>query len=245
MSVGWNDLSDDDNIEENPQIDSFFPGSFQGILEPPQNRQFSNLPFGNVPYSFSESTPIPKFMGNFSDAYTFAGEIEEDLSQLYSSTYYSVQFHPNRSAVFKTKPNVTVNVNDYVLTEADRGIDIGKIISIVRHPNQRDIKNVKYILRVASPHEISQLPEKAQKEEHALELCRSKAAELGLPMEITGAELQFDGKKLSFYYTASAYVDFRNLVKCLFRLFGTRIWMVWYDGHEPVHDVHNHIEQSP
>jgi cell fate regulator YaaT (PSP1 superfamily) len=47
-------------------------------------------------------------------------------------------------------------------------------------------------------------------------------------MNITRAEFQFDGKKLTFYYTADAYVDFRDLVRALFKVFGTRIWMVWY-----------------
>ena len=56
-------------------------------------------------------------------------------------------------------------------------------------------------------------------------------------MLITGAEFQFDGKKLTFYYTASIYVDFRNLVRTLFKTFGMRIWMVWHDGHAPVKDV--------
>jgi cell fate regulator YaaT (PSP1 superfamily) len=52
-------------------------------------------------------------------------------------------------------------------------------------------------------------------------------------MDITRAEFQFDGKKLTFYYMAAAYVDFRDLVRALFRVFGTRIWMVWYKRGDP------------
>ena len=71
-----------------------------------------------------------------------------------------------------------------------------------------------------------------------------KVKELGLPMLITDAEYQMDGKKLTFYYTASKYVDFRNLVRVLFKTFSTRIWMVWHDGNAPVKDVFTRGEVS-
>ncbi|KAK0553132.1 hypothetical protein OC846_002620 [Tilletia horrida] len=66
---------------------------------------------------------------------------------------------------------------------------------------------------------------KAQDEERALQLCRTKVSQRGLPMTVVAAEMQWDRRKLTFYYTASARVDFRDLVKELFRLYKTRIWM--------------------
>jgi cell fate regulator YaaT (PSP1 superfamily) len=101
------------------------------------------------------------------------------------------------------------------------------------------MRDLKAILRKATPEEIAAIPAKEVREGRALTLCQTKVRDLGLAMEITGAEFQFDGKKLTFYYTASKYVDFRNLVKGLFRVFGTRIWMVWYDGGAPVKDVYS------
>ena len=74
-------------------------------------------------------------------------------------------------------------------------------------------------------------------EVNALKICQMKVKELNLPMEITGAEYQYDGKKLTFYYSATQYIDFRNLVRILFKIFSTRIWMVWHDGNAPVKDV--------
>jgi cell fate regulator YaaT (PSP1 superfamily) len=128
---------------------------------------------------------------------------------------------------------------DFVITDADRGLDIGRVIGAAGKPQFRELKNVKVILRKASEDEIRAIPAKEEREGAALVLCQAKVQELGLPMQITGAEFQFDGKKLTFYYSASKYVDFRNLVKGLFRIFGTRIWMVWYDGSAPVRDVYS------
>ncbi|KAL9939027.1 hypothetical protein V8E36_001840 [Tilletia maclaganii] len=77
----------------------------------------------------------------------------------------------------------------------------------------------------ASANDTSLLLTKAQDEDRALQLCRTKVSQRGLPMVVVAAEMQWDRRKLTFYYTASARVDFRDLVKELFRLYKTRIWM--------------------
>jgi cell fate regulator YaaT (PSP1 superfamily) len=46
-----------------------------------------------------------------------------------------------------------------------------------------------------------------------------------LPMEVCDAEWQWDRRKLTFYYTADTRVDFRELVRELFRVYKTRVWM--------------------
>lgn len=154
----------------------------------------------------------------------FQGEIEQD-GKTATSNYYQVQFTPIRSAVFNAPPKLSLNIGDYVLTEADRGYDVGRVTANIKKPSQRDMKNLKMIVRLASQHEIAQLPIKAERESKALALCQAKVAEMRIPMEVTAAEFQFDGKKLTFYYTATSYVDFRMLVRTLFRIFSTRIWM--------------------
>jgi cell fate regulator YaaT (PSP1 superfamily) len=126
---------------------------------------------------------------------------------------------------------------DFVITDGDRGIDIGQVISPAERPSMKELKNIKSVIRKATQQEVATVAEKEIRQREALQLCQTKARELSLPMEITGAEFQFDGKKLTFYYSATKYVDFRDLVRALFRFFGTRIWMVWHDGNAPVKDV--------
>ena len=85
--------------------------------------------------------------------------------------------------------------------------------------------NPKRLFAKAGPADTSLLQSKTQDEERALTLCTTKVNQRGLPMTVVAAELQWDRRKLTFYYTATQRVDFRDLVKELFRLYKTRIWM--------------------
>lgn len=154
--------------------------------------------------------------------------------------YYFVQFHPNRTLLVKNTPKIALDQEDYVITEADRGFDIGRVVKNETHPLEKDVIAARNIIRKATPYEISMIPNKEEREKNARNVCQEKADELGLPMKITATELQFDGKKLTVYFSANQYIDFRNLVHTLFREFGTRIWMVWFDGTSPVRDVFTH-----
>jgi hypothetical protein len=156
-------------------------------------------------------------------------------SQLSRRFFYSVHFHAIRSQVFVSTSEFADG--DWVIVDADRGFDIGQVIAHVRPPPARDQRALKAIVRRATDREVSAIPEKQDREVAALTLCQTKARELGLPMEVTGAEIQFDGMKVTFYYAATRYVDFRDLVRSLFKQFGTRIWMVWCDKEGPVKDV--------
>ncbi|KAH8915359.1 PSP1-domain-containing protein [Atractiella rhizophila] len=78
----------------------------------------------------------------------------------------------------------------------------------------------------AKAEDMTLLISKAQDEAKALAVCRQKVAQKNLPMEVTDAEWQFDRRKLTFFFVADRRIDFRELVRELFRTFKTRIWMV-------------------
>ncbi|KAJ2713664.1 hypothetical protein H4R19_002131 [Coemansia spiralis] len=85
---------------------------------------------------------------------------------------------------------------------------------------------VKRIFRVANQQEVADMQSnKIRDEQNALDLCQSKVQQRKLAMHVTDAEFQFDRRKLTFYFTASRRVDFRELVRDLFKHFKTRIWM--------------------
>ncbi|KAJ2756459.1 hypothetical protein IWQ56_006336 [Coemansia nantahalensis] len=90
---------------------------------------------------------------------------------------------------------------------------------------------VKRIFRVADQQEVADmLGNKIRDEQNALHLCQAKVQQRKLAMRVTDAEFQFDRRKLTFYFTASRRVDFRELVRDLFKHFKTRIWMCQLDG---------------
>lgn len=51
-----------------------------------------------------------------------------------------------------------------------------------------------------------------------------------LQMQLVDVEYQFDRKKLIFYYSTTKRIDFRELVRELFRIYKTRIWMCAVTG---------------
>ncbi len=61
------------------------------------------------------------------------------------------------------------------------------------------------------------LMSKMQDEAKALQLCQSKVRAKKLPMEVVDAEYQWDRRKLTFYFIAEKRIDFRELVRELFR----------------------------
>ncbi|KAG1741838.1 PSP1 C-terminal conserved region-domain-containing protein [Suillus paluster] len=90
--------------------------------------------------------------------------------------------------------------------------------------------NPKMIYGKAQGHDTQHLVTKMQDELKALQLCQSKVRQKKLPMEVIDAEYQWDRRKLTFYFIAEKRIDFRELVRELFRLYKTRIWMASLQG---------------
>lgn len=83
----------------------------------------------------------------------------------------------------------------------------------------------KAIKRLANTHEIHMLSEKEGNEAKAKRACQQKVAHLQLDMEILDAEWQWDFQKLIFYYYADHYINFKDLITELYRIYKTRIWL--------------------
>ncbi|KAI5122695.1 hypothetical protein M0805_009748 [Coniferiporia weirii] len=95
--------------------------------------------------------------------------------------------------------------------------------------HKREI-NPKKIYGKANPQDTQLLITKHQDEAKALALCQTKVRQKKLPMEVIDAEYQWDRRKLTFYFIAEKRIDFRELVRELFRLYKTRIWMASLQG---------------
>jgi hypothetical protein len=141
--------------------------------------------------------------------------------------YYEIEFKRGRAAVFRCG-NDNVDMGAYVIVEADRGKDLGRTKRIL---NQEALDRFgerlpkRALLRYAHPVEIQQLKQKADEESKAVNVCLRKTKQRRLPMMVRDAEYQFDRNKLVFYFTADHRIDFRELVRDLFAVYKTRIWM--------------------
>jgi cell fate regulator YaaT (PSP1 superfamily) len=150
-------------------------------------------------------------------------------------------------------------VGQHVIVEADRGEDLGVVVSRVSvqvfnaqvrvlppkpalaqqssspessNTNSVFASDLKTIIRIASAAEISLLADKGADEAALLKLCRQKVKQRQFPMVVLEAEYQYDRNKLTFFFHASGRIDFRELVRDLFALYKTRIWMQQVSGAE-------------
>lgn len=116
--------------------------------------------------------------------------------------------------------------NDPVIVETARGEELGWVeISLQTVPDQEIKGTLKSVVRRATPVDLLQMEEYRRRDEQALEKCREKVAELGLPMRVVRAEYSFNGRRLLFAFLSEQRVDFRELVRVLARSFKTRIEM--------------------
>ncbi|KAI8092906.1 PSP1 C-terminal conserved region-domain-containing protein [Halteromyces radiatus] len=164
-----------------------------------------------------------------------------------------VEFKAGRAEIYYS--SCPVNQDDWVIVEADRGRDLGKVVAkdlpldqssqstsvlISDHPPSPSASSSstsssssscsslplpKQICRLATPSEITLLVTKRHDEQKALLICQTKSKQKNLLMDIVDAEYQWDRRKLTFYFIAERRVDFRELVRDLFKIYKTRIWM--------------------
>ena len=153
---------------------------------------------------------------------------------------YVVEFKSGRRDIFYLDDKtMSVADSEFVIVEGDRGLDLGKVVSA----NISNLENLesalpgsttellshkkepKAIYRRAQNNELAQLAAKLSDEAKAIITVSAKVKERGLPMEIVDAEYQWDRKKMTFYFNSQERIDFRDLVKDLFKVYKARIWM--------------------
>jgi len=125
---------------------------------------------------------------------------------------------------FSTNGLNDLKAGDEVIVETSRGRELGRVIIGPHEVDEAQIVGeLKPVERRATPLDRLQARRFQRREARALEKCRRKVAEHGLPMKVVGAEYNYDGTRLVFSFTADKRVDFRELVRDLAKAFHARI----------------------
>lgn len=144
-----------------------------------------------------------------------------------------IRFKNSRKEFYRNTENLTLFIGDVVATEASPGHDIG-IVSLTGElvKVQMKKKKVDYnsseiakIYRKANSKDIEIWNTSKEKEEAIQKKAREMAIAHKLEMKISDVELQGDGTKIIFYYTANERIDFRDLIKEYAKQFSSRIEM--------------------
>lgn len=133
---------------------------------------------------------------------------------------YGVVFKDN-GKIYYFKSALELKINDYVIVETERGIQLAKISTI---PEDVVLETeIKEIVRIACGEDYEEHLKNLKEAEKALKKAIQFANDLDLKMRLTSAEFTFDRKQLLFQFTADDRIDFRDLAKKLASIYHTRI----------------------
>ena len=143
------------------------------------------------------------------------GEVHEVLE---------VAFKAHRREYYANPKEIPVRTGDWIIVQADRGEDLGRV-----HHTHEWVKrdhlpgNLRSVLRPGRPEDVERLEQNRAKEERAFRTCKERVEHREVEMKVVDCEYQFDGNRITFFFTAEKRIDFRDLVKDLASIFRTRI----------------------
>lgn len=166
-------------------------------------------------------------------------DLADGAGDVDGTTYAFVEFKRGRIRKYASIPDIPCG--KYVMVDGDRGQDCGLLVQTIRKiPGQEDEivcmegTNIDdklkledgRVIRLAKEEEVQRLHTViASAEALALRTCRDRCKELNIEIGLVDVEYQYDMKKISFFFDCDHSVDFRSLVRELYRSFGARIWM--------------------
>jgi len=126
----------------------------------------------------------------------------------------------SRKDFYKNNTYHIFEKDQWIVLEGTGGIDIGQVsltgelvkLQLKKYRVQEDAV-VKRVLRAATAEDLELFHTQKEREKAILIRSRAIAKEFKLEMKVCEVELQADGKKATFFYTADSRVDFRELIK--------------------------------
>ncbi len=126
----------------------------------------------------------------------------------------------SRKEFFRNNTQHFLQKGDWIAVEGVGGFDVGQVSlqgELVKLQMKKygitDTPAIKRVLRPAGESELALYEEQKAREQEIMVRSRAMARSLKLDMKIAEVELQADGKKGTFFYTAEQRVDFRELIK--------------------------------
>lgn len=140
------------------------------------------------------------------------------------SDLVELKFKGQRRIIFTNPQQIPFKVGDYAIVQADKGIDLGRINHISSLLAKKTGKGkLKKIIRKSHQADLEKHEQNQQQEKKAVQICKEKLKKHKLDMKLVDCEYQFDGKKITFYFTSDNRVDFRKLVKDVAAIYKTRV----------------------
>ena len=119
---------------------------------------------------------------------------------------------------------IELEANDYVVVKTTRGLEMGRVVISPKQVLASELKeHLKPVVRKAEPEDKELFQELEEKEAEALAECGKLISKLELPMKLLASEYNLEGSRLTFFFSATERVDFRELVHELNNRFKVRV----------------------
>ena len=151
---------------------------------------------------------------------TAAAEIEdgEDVEIV------GVRYKPVGKIYFFDPCETKYEVNDKVIVEPSRGIELGYVVIKNRMvSSSKIVPPLKPVLRRATEDDVVKVQNNKVLAKQAMAIAEERVKAHGLKLKLIEAEYTFDNSKLMYFFTAENRIDFRELVKDLASIFKVRI----------------------
>lgn len=139
----------------------------------------------------------------------------------------------SRKDFYKLTNPMDLQKGQYITVEGQGGFDVGTVnlfgelvrLQMKKKRVREDDKDIKKILRISTESEIESLNQAKLREKETLINGRVIIRRLNLDMKLSEVEIQADGKKATYFYTAEDRVDFRELIRTFSSEFKMKVEM--------------------
>lgn len=126
----------------------------------------------------------------------------------------------SRKDFYRINSSILPAKGEMLALEGVSGFDVGQVSLTgelvklqLKKNNVKEEEVTKKVLRTATEADLEARDKNKEKEPDFLTRARAIARQLDLEMKLCEVEIQADGKKATFFYTADQRVDFRELIK--------------------------------
>jgi len=141
--------------------------------------------------------------------------------------FIEVEFRTGRIGFFHNPNGLPIEPEDLVIVEVERGEDIVQVmhlsVSNSDLQSQFDSGKIAKIKRIAGEDDIERFNNIHYEEEKAAKTFIDTLKRYPFHMKLIETIYQFDGNKLTFFFSSDGRVDFRQFVRELANVFKTRI----------------------
>lgn len=139
----------------------------------------------------------------------------------------------SRKEFFRNTSSNYFEKGEYVTLEGVGGFDVGEVslsgelvrMQLKKRGVDEFSSEMKKVLRPSSDRDIENFKISKSRESKILARSRQIAIELKLQMKLSEIDIQADGKKATFFYTADDRVDFREMIKMFAAEFKLKVEM--------------------